>query len=104
MASLQPKAHIVAYDIGDPKRLGRIHRFLKKQAMPIQYSVFLIECNAKQLRQLRDQLEEMIDPVKDDIRIYTLPEKPVIMTLGQQCLAKGIYLLSGNDNDYFSKL
>ncbi|MEJ2612895.1 MAG: CRISPR-associated endonuclease Cas2 [Candidatus Thiodiazotropha sp.] len=78
------------------QRLTRIHRYLKKLAMPIQYSVFLIECNAK-------ELQEMINPKQDDIRIYTLPLKPVIMTLGKQALSQGIYLLSG-DNDYFSRL
>jgi CRISPR-associated protein Cas2 len=103
MAQQQHKAHIIAYDIGDPKRLTRIHRYLKKLAMPIQYSVFLIECNAKELQEVRDHLQEMINPKQDDIRIYTLPLKPVIMTLGKQALFQGIYLLSG-DNDYFSGL
>jgi CRISPR-associated protein Cas2 len=103
MAQQQHKAHIIAYDIGDPKRLTRIHRYLKKLAMPIQYSVFLIECNAKELQEVRDHLQEMINPKQDDIRIYTLPLKPVIMTLGKQALSQGIYLLSG-DNDYFSRL
>ena len=103
MAQQQIKAHIIAYDIGEPKRLVRIHRYLKKLAMPIQYSVFLIECNAIQLQAVRDDLEEMIDPKRDDIRIYTLPLKPVIMTLGQQALSEGIYLL-GDGDGYFSKL
>jgi CRISPR-associated protein Cas2 len=103
MAQQQPKAHIITYDIGDPKRLTRIHRYLKKLAMPIQYSVFLIECNTKELQEVRDHLQEMINPKQDDIRIYTLPLKPVIMTLGQQALSQGIYLLSGG-NDYFSRL
>jgi hypothetical protein len=52
---------------------------------------------------VRDELEEMINPKQDDIRIYTLPLKPVIMTLGQQYMARGIYLL-GDDDDYFSQL
>ncbi|MEO5344629.1 MAG: CRISPR-associated endonuclease Cas2, partial [Gammaproteobacteria bacterium SHHR-1] len=80
-----------------------IHRFLKKQAMPVQYSVFLIRCNALRLQQLRDELAAMIDPEADDIRIYTLPEKSDIITLGQQQLAEGIYLL-GSDDDILQKL
>jgi CRISPR-associated protein Cas2 len=103
MAQQQHKAHIIAYDIGDPKRLIRIHRYLKKLAMPIQYSVFLIECNAKELQEVRDDLQAMINPKQDDIRIYTLPLKPVIMTLGQQALSQGIYLL-GDGNEYSSRL
>lgn len=104
MAIRQRQRHIIAYDIADPKRLGRIHRFLRKHAMPIQYSVFLIECDALELAAIRDELSELIDPRKDDIRIYTLPQKPEIMTLGQQRMAEGIYLITGNDSDYFSTL
>lgn len=103
MAMNQLKSHIIAYDIADPRRLGRIHRYLKKIAIPIQYSVFLIECSSAELQQVKEQLEEMIDPKKDDIRIYTLPENPDIKTLGRQGTAHGIYLL-GTGNEYLSRL
>lgn len=102
MAQQQPAAHIIAYDIADPRRLSRIHRYLKKLAMPVQYSVFLIKCSAIQLADVIADLESMIDPKKDDVRIYTLPKKPEILTLGQQGLAEGIYLV-GDEHDWFSK-
>ncbi len=102
MAIHQQKGHIISYDIADPRRLGRIHRYLKQCAMPIQYSVFLIRANAVELRGIVDDLEEMIDQVEDDIRVYTLPENSEIITLGQQSMAEGIYLVNvDGENDFF---
>ncbi|MEN8133113.1 MAG: CRISPR-associated endonuclease Cas2 [Pseudomonadota bacterium] len=96
----EQRDHIIAYDIGEPRRLGRIHRYLKKRAMPIQYSVFLIRCNAEQLHGIIQELDDMIDPERDDIRFYTLPRKPQVITLGQQGMPEGLQLLSGTGNDY----
>jgi len=100
MPNNQQRDHIIAYDIGDPKRLGRIHRYLKTCAMPIQYSVFLIHCTPLELQGVFDDLAQMIDPNADDIRFYTLPRKPTIMTLGQQGEQPGIQLLGQEENDY----
>jgi len=100
----QQRDHIIAYDIGEPRRLGRIHRYLKKRAMPIQYSVFLIKCSPEQLRQVMEELNEMIDPVADDVRFYTLPRKAEIITLGQQGMHKGVQLLNETENEYEQKL
>jgi CRISPR-associated protein Cas2 len=100
----QQRHHIIAYDIGEPKRLGRIHRYLKNCALPIQYSVFLIRCTPQALQGIIDDLEKMIDPAADDIRFYTLPRKATIMTLGQQGTQPGIQLLGGDDSEYQRKL
>ena len=35
------REYIICYDITCPRRLGRIHRVLKRLANPLQYSVFL---------------------------------------------------------------
>lgn len=103
MAMNQPKSHIIAYDIADTRRLGRIHRYLKKIAVPVQYSVFLIPCSSARLQDIKEDLEQMIDPKKDDIRLYTLPENPDITVMGRQGAAPGIYLL-GTGNEYLSRL
>jgi CRISPR-associated protein Cas2 len=104
MPSLKTNYHIIAYDVSDQRRLRRIHRYLSNQAMPIQYSVFLMQGNAARVDEVEDHLRELMDETKDDIRIYTLPEKPQIITFGQQPLNDGIWLLTGQENDYLQKL
>lgn len=84
--------HIISYDIADPKRLKRIHRFLKKVALPLQYSVFLIEADAKRIEQLKAQLATMIHPRADDIRIYPLPNQPDWCALGKPLWDEGMLL------------
>ena len=33
--------HIIAYDISDPRRLQKAHRYLIQHAIPLQNSIFL---------------------------------------------------------------
>lgn len=84
--------HIVSYDIAEPKRLRRIHRFLKKVALPLQYSVFLLEADARRIEQLEKQLATMIHPREDDIRIYPLPMQPDWCALGKPLWDEGMLL------------
>lgn len=84
--------HIVTYDIAEPKRLQRIHRFLKKVALPLQYSVFLLEADAQRIAQLEKQLATMIHPREDDIRIYPLPNQPDWCAIGRPLWDEGMLL------------
>lgn len=84
--------HVVAYDIADPKRLGRVHRYLKKNAIPLQYSVFLIELDAEGRQKLLAKLRGLIHPKQDDVRVYPLQEEPDWVALGKQLWGEGIVL------------
>ena len=77
---------LVCYDIRDPKRLGRVFRFLKKHGVPVQYSVFLVDASAVKMRRLLLDLAQLIDPRADDIRAYGLPARPQYDTIGQSML------------------
>ena len=84
--------HIIAYDIADPKRLGRVHRYLKKIALPLQYSVFLIALDAQRRDKVLRHLATLIHPKQDDVRLYPLPDNPDWVKLGKQFWDEGVLL------------
>ena len=83
---------IICYVIACPRRLGRIHRLLKKHACSLQYSVFLFSGTQAALQNCLQQLQTLMDPRHDDIRAYPLPERGLRWCVGQSTLPEGIYL------------
>jgi CRISPR-associated protein Cas2 len=81
---------LVTYDIADPKRLTRLFKFLKKQGVPLQYSVFLVEASAVKMSSLVLQMKAMVDGQADDVRAYRLPENLWQVTLGASILPDDI--------------
>lgn len=94
MALNQARTWIIAYDITEPRRLCRVHRFLRKHAVPVQYSVFATFDTPARIGQLRAELAELIDPRTDDVRIYPVPANPELSVLGTKALPEGVLLLS----------
>lgn len=86
------REYIICYDITEPRRLGRIHRTLKKAALPVQYSVFLFRGTPEQLALCLARLEAIMDPDTDDIRAYPLPQRGLRFTLGPSKLPAGVTL------------
>lgn len=86
---------LVTYDIADPRRLARLFKFLKKQGIPMQYSVFLVEASAAKMGNLIVQIAKMVDKDADDVRAYRLPERTWKVTLGASILPEGIMLGEG---------
>jgi len=84
--------YIICYDISCPKRLGRLHRMLKKCAVPIQYSVFMFIGDERQLQRCLDQAATIIDTRADDLRAYPLPKRGLRLRLGKPTLPEGIQL------------
>ena len=81
---------LVTYDIADPRRLVRLFRFLKKQGVPVQYSVFLVDASAAKMGSLMLQIAKMINANADDVRAYRLPENGWKVTLGSSILPDDI--------------
>ena len=81
---------LVTYDIADPKRLGRLFRYLKKQGVTVQYSVFLVDASAAKMASIVIAMAQMIDAQEDDVRAYRLPAKRWQVTLGASILPEGI--------------
>ncbi|MDY0072361.1 MAG: CRISPR-associated endonuclease Cas2 [Thauera sp.] len=88
----------MTYDISNPKRLIRLHRFLIKQATPVQYSVFYFLGSSAKMGHLMADIEQRIDRKTDDVRAYQLPEKMSIDTLGASRLPEETALLSVPDS------
>ena len=83
--------YLICYDIACPRRLGRIHRCLKRQAMAVQYSVFLFTGSPQQLERCLAELERLMDKRQDDIRAYPLPRRGLRLHQGRALLPEGIY-------------
>ena len=84
------REYIICYDITNPRRLGRIHRALKKAALPVQYSVFLFSGTPEQLALCLARLAAIMDPDTDDIRAYPLPQRGLRLAIGPGALPSGI--------------
>ena len=61
MSQTATARYLVTYDIADQKRLSRLFRFLKKQGVPVQYSVFRVRCTGRELERLRFELTKVLD-------------------------------------------
>ena len=67
--------YLICYDIANPKRLGRVHRKVIKHALFIQFSVYYLQGNRRELDALLSDLQDVIDESYDDIRVY--PVEPL---------------------------
>lgn len=92
------RQYLICYDIADPKRLIRVHRACARHAAPLQYSVFLGCFRPEKLEALLDELDGLIEPALDDVRIYPLPSPAQADLVGTPRLPQGVRLLeSGRD-------
>ena len=88
------RLYLVSYDIREPRRLQRVHHFLKQRAVALQYSVFVFEGTEADLQAVRRGIEDRIDPAEDDVRIYTLPEGVEVLPVGAtDPLPRGVVLV-----------
>lgn len=92
MSFTEPRPWLIGYDITDPKRLQKVHRFLKGHAVDVQYSVFLGVMGQRQLEVVRRGLAELIKAAEDDVRVYPIPERCEAVMLGRQVFPDGVLL------------
>ncbi|HOP86226.1 MAG TPA: CRISPR-associated endonuclease Cas2 [Syntrophorhabdaceae bacterium] len=74
--------YLVCYDIADERRLARVYKYLKEKGVHIQYSVFHCQLTWQELKQLKLDLNDIINESEDDIRIYPLPQDIKVFVLG----------------------
>lgn len=92
VSALSKKLWLVAYDIGARHRLAEVHRYLKRRGMHLQYSVFAVEHNDFEMRDVLADLDLIIDTTEDDIRAYHIPDHCKVWILGGQTLPLGVEL------------
>ena len=92
MSTHQIKTWLVAYDIRAPRRLRRVHRYLRKLGLPAQYSAFTVEADDVQIADHLARLEHLIDTRADDLRAYHLPASCPVWRLGRQGWPEGLIL------------
>lgn len=92
MSYTEQRNWLIAYDIANPRRLARVHRYLKRYAIPVQYSVFVFQGTQMGLERVLGGIEERIAPKADDVRAYHLPDPCEVAMLGVQYLPDGVML------------
>jgi CRISPR-associated endonuclease Cas2 len=97
-----PRTHyLVCYDISDTsirrmaRRLTRARNALKEVCLPVQYSVFLGDFTPAVCRSTLTRLARIIDPARDDVRLYALPANVEVHVIGRQVLPDGVYASAG---------
>lgn len=73
---------LICYDIRDHRRLARLHRMISRHALMVQYSMYLDFLTERELDALEREIRTIIAEGEDDVRIYTLPERPCGVCLG----------------------
>lgn len=92
MSQHQKAPWLVTYDIADPRRLARVFKHLKKEGVPVQYSVFSVDTSAVKMGVLMAQLATLIDARADDVRAYRLPDEGWRATLGASMLPEDLWI------------
>ncbi len=68
---------VIAYDISDEKRLKKISKYLEKEAIRMQLSLYYIRCDKITLQKIVDKLSDLMDE-DDDVRIFKVNLKKTL--------------------------
>ena len=92
MSTNQSAQWLVIYDIVEDHCRGQVFKYLKRQGVPVQYSVFAIETSNAKMGAMMAHVATLIDLRADDVRAYRLPENGWRATLGDAMLPEDIWL------------
>jgi CRISPR-associated protein Cas2 len=99
----KPGWYLIAYDIADPKRLYRMHRRLRRDALAMQQSVFLVQRSQRGIGQLMDELEGLIHRREDDLRAYPIPDPGEIWLRGKGAMDGSLLAPGANVGAHLAK-
>ncbi len=84
MGKNRKKWYVIAYDIRNEKRLRRLHYYLKKEAVALQKSVFLLSADAQRKNKVTSEIKARVDNREDDVRIYPVLHPNTLWVAGVQ--------------------
>ena len=73
--------YLVCYDVADPRRLRRVHRFLLGYKAGGQKSFFECWLTPAELRHLQDDLTRLLDAVTDRAHLFQLDPAQAVVYL-----------------------
>jgi CRISPR-associated protein Cas2 len=75
---------LVVYDIPNNKRRTKLSKFLEGYGRRTQLSVFECFLNLDQMRQLHQQVINLVNPAEDNVRFYWISAEAVdrVLTIG----------------------
>jgi CRISPR-associated protein Cas2 len=88
-------SYIICYDISNPKVWRKVYRYLQKQGLRLQWSIFYVLANKVEIEKHKNILFKFIDK-GDDLRIYPITTN-TIYWYGAPAIMDGL-LLSGSPN------
>ena len=92
MSLNQTAQWLVIYDIANPRRLAHVFKYLKKEGVPMQYSVFSVDASNAKMGALIAHLGTLIDRHEDDVRAYRLTDNCWRANLGTAMLSEELWL------------
>ncbi|WP_456479973.1 CRISPR-associated endonuclease Cas2 [Nautilia sp.] len=66
---------VIAYDIKDEKRLKKIAKFLEKEGVRAQRSVFEADISVRKANKIFKEMEEIIDKKEDKLFLFKIIKK-----------------------------
>lgn len=86
-----PHWYLIVYDIRCPKRLRKVHRFVRKFAYALQESVFIGHGSQEEYEALRSTLSGYIKQADDDLRFYQIPNRDILQLWGVSPFMEGVH-------------
>ncbi len=92
MSQNRKRWYLIAYDIRNTRRLRRVHYYLKKEAVALQKSVFLLHADRKRRDTVTAELKSRVHDREDDVRIYPVFHPGTLWLAGlQRSSLSGLY-------------
>lgn len=74
--------YLVIYDIADNRRIAKTAALLLDYGVRVQRSVFEVRLHEESLRLVKQQLQDILDPDEDGIKMFRLCESCAARTFG----------------------